>query len=179
MADQRFSDQDPVEEILRLALRNKTTEDSSLRERLLASAAELGISEEQALAAQQEWQKQKLQQEELGEYRRHIKKEFFSHLQAYLMTNAILLMINLFAAKGDFWVKWPAGVWGIILIVHALVAIGQIRQPSGDEFEKFRRARKGEPDPLDQIVKNAIEIRLAGVSSPIRISKPDKPVPPE
>lgn len=175
MASERFSDPDPVEEILRLALRNKQTEDASLRERLLATAAELGISEEAALAAQREWESRKSKEEELAEYRRHIKKEFVSHLQAFLVTNAILLVINLLMHSKDLWVVWPAGVWGVILVVHALVAIGQIRQPSGEEFEKFQRARNGETDPIEEMVRNAIEIRIGGVKSPARVTKPENP----
>ena len=48
------------------------------------------------------------------------KHEFFSHLLAYIVVNAFLIMIWSFSTQpGHFWPMWSLGGWGIGLAFHA------------------------------------------------------------
>ncbi len=48
------------------------------------------------------------------------KVEFYTHLAAYVVVNAVLLIINLSTSPGYLWFKWPLMGWGIGLIFHGL-----------------------------------------------------------
>jgi hypothetical protein len=48
------------------------------------------------------------------------KMGFFSHLGAYVIVNAILLVINLTQSPQDLWFYWPLLGWGIGLFFHGM-----------------------------------------------------------
>ncbi|MEA2552145.1 MAG: hypothetical protein QOJ65_321 [Fimbriimonadaceae bacterium] len=148
MSRQRFRDSDPVEEILRIAIQNQGGGDALLRQRLLSTASELGISEEAALQAEKQWLETRKQEEELDEYRSHVRRELMAHAGVYLVINAILVIISLLTSS-YFWAIWPILGWGIGLGSHAVIALLQLQNPGGDEFERWRRrrARKGDKSP--------------------------------
>ena len=45
---------------------------------------------------------------------------FFIHLLVYLLVNAGLVAINLFASSERIWFVWPLAGWGIGVLFHAL-----------------------------------------------------------
>lgn len=147
MARQRFKETDPVEEILKIALDNEGGVDNSLRQRLLASASELGISEEAALAAERQWLLQREQQMELEAYRTHVKVEFLGHLGIYLVVNLFLIGINLLKG-GHAWSAYPLLGWGIGVCCHLVAAIVEMKHPSDKDMNKWRAERlKGGKQP--------------------------------
>ena len=68
---------------------------------------------------------------EIARKRVLIKSTLKSHTIIYLLTNTLLILINLNAFEDlipineitDFWAAWPILVWGIGLIAHATIVI--------------------------------------------------------
>jgi hypothetical protein len=48
------------------------------------------------------------------------KLGFFSHLAAYLVVNAILIIVNLTQSPGEYWFYWPLLGWGIGVFFHGM-----------------------------------------------------------
>jgi hypothetical protein len=49
------------------------------------------------------------------------KKDFYTHLAAYICVNAFLIIIWAFASGGGFpWFVFPLGGWGIGIVFHFL-----------------------------------------------------------
>jgi hypothetical protein len=139
MARQRYQDSDPVEEILRIAMQNQGGPDLALRQRLLASAAELGISEQAVLQAEQQWQEQKQREEELEEYRAHTLRSLNTHLGIFVVVNMMLVFMDLLSTHGHItWSVWPILGWGIGLGCHLVAAMVQIKNPGGEEFQTWK-----------------------------------------
>lgn len=51
---------------------------------------------------------------------RRAKGEFYSHLSAYILVNALLVGINLATSSDYLWFIWPLMGWGVGLILHGL-----------------------------------------------------------
>ena len=69
---------------------------------------------------------------EIARKRVLIKSTFKSHIIIYLLTNTLLILINLNVFEPpiipiddivDFWAAWPILIWGIGLIAHATIVI--------------------------------------------------------
>jgi hypothetical protein len=46
-------------------------------------------------------------------------KGFYSHLAAFVVVNAALILVNLLFSPGALWFVWPLLGWGIGLLSHA------------------------------------------------------------
>ena len=173
MAKQKFTSSDPVEEILRIALQNTGgvgDADASLRQRLLASASELGISEEAVLQAQQQWTEKKKEQELLDEYQAHIRQELWTHAGIYVLLNFVLIVINALTSKYP-WAIWPILGLGIGFGAHAVVTFFQLRNPKSAEFEAWKLRKEGKlPPEADRPGFIGVGIQ---VNSPNRPRRPD------
>ncbi|NNC99639.1 MAG: Pr2TM family membrane protein [Gammaproteobacteria bacterium] len=53
------------------------------------------------------------------EYVRELKG-FYSHLAAYVLTIALLFIINYLTSPGYIWAVWPAFGWGIGIALHGI-----------------------------------------------------------
>ena len=68
---------------------------------------------------------------EIARKRVLIKSTLKSHIIIYLLTNTLLILINLNVFEDllpineitDFWAAWPIMIWGIGLIAHAMIVI--------------------------------------------------------
>jgi hypothetical protein len=48
------------------------------------------------------------------------KRDFWSHVIAYVVVNAFLVVVwGVANSGGNFWPIWPIGGWGIGLLIHA------------------------------------------------------------
>jgi hypothetical protein len=50
---------------------------------------------------------------------------FYIHASIYGVVMAFLLFINLTTGggwRGDYWVQWPAMSWGMLLLIHGILA---------------------------------------------------------
>ena len=135
------SDED-VDEILKLALRQQGHGDSNLRQRLSASAEELGISEDALQRAEEAYLEQKDAEREFVEFRRRQRREFRDHLFMYLTVNAFLVGMNFYRDGEIGWAVWPILGWGIGVACHAWQALNSQSEPFQEEFEKFKQKRR-------------------------------------
>lgn len=150
MARQRFNDSDPVEEILTIALENQGAgTDSALQQRLMASAAELGLSPEAVETAKQQWLEKRRRKGELEMYRRHVRSELWGHIGVYLVVNFMLILMNFMTSQYP-WAIWPILGWGIGVGCHAVAALIEIRNPTERDVDRWRRKR-GEDVDFDHV----------------------------
>ena len=78
--------------------------------------------------------------------RADMKLAFRSHLMAYVIVNAGLVMINLITSDDYFWAIWPMLGWGIGLAAHGVTVYmdgeGMRDRMIEQELEKLRRTNK-------------------------------------
>ena len=78
--------------------------------------------------------------------RADMKLAFRSHLMAYVIVNAGLVMINLLTSDDYFWFIWPMLGWGIGLAAHGVTVYmdgeGMRDRMIEQELEKLRRTNK-------------------------------------
>ena len=78
--------------------------------------------------------------------RADMKLAFRSHLMAYVIVNAGLVMINLLTSDDYFWFIWPMLGWGIGLAAHGVTVYmdgeGMRDRLIEQELEKLRRTNK-------------------------------------
>ena len=142
MARQQHREEDPVEEILRIAMKNQGGPDIALRQRLLASAAELGISEQAVLEAEQQWQEQKQKEAELRDYRSHILRNLYMHLGIYAVVNTFLVLLNMLTSNGHIdWAPYVIVSWGIAVGCHLVASLVQLKNPGGEEFDDWQKGK--------------------------------------
>ncbi|MDB5475268.1 MAG: hypothetical protein JWP49_779 [Phenylobacterium sp.] len=79
----------------------------------------------------------------LATRRADMKLGFRSHLLAYAVVNAGLLLINLATSPDHLWFYWPMLGWGVGLAAHAVAVYADgenIRERMIEaEFQKLRR----------------------------------------
>lgn len=62
----------------------------------------------------------------IAERRADMKIAFRSHLIAYVVVNAGLVVINLMTTPGEYWFQWPMFGWGLGLLAHGIVTYGDV-----------------------------------------------------
>lgn len=69
------------------------------------------------------------------------RRDFSSHLVAYIVVNAFFVLIWALTGAGYFWPAWIIGGWGIGLVMHAWDAF--VRRPvtDADVEEELRHQR--------------------------------------
>ena len=140
MGRQRFKESDPVVEILNIALENQGGADLSLRQRLLASASELGIPEEAALEAEKQWLSRREENVEKEAYRAEVMRDFYTHLGVFAVINIFLVILNMLTEHGRVdWAFYVIVSWGLAVGVHAVAAYYQLSSPQ--EFEEWKQKR--------------------------------------
>ena len=83
----------------------------------------------------------------MATHRADMKLAFRSHVLAYAIVNAGLLMINILTSPGHWWFYWPMLGWGLGLAAHAAAVYADgahMRERMiEEEFEKLRRRATG------------------------------------
>jgi cobalamin biosynthesis protein CobD/CbiB len=71
------------------------------------------------------------------------KKRFYGGLAAYLIVNAVLIVIWTLAGQGYMWFLWPLCIWGVFVIGDFLRIFvfgkGSEKRAIEKEAEKIRR----------------------------------------
>lgn len=75
------------------------------------------------------------------------RRDFGSHVVAYVVVNAFLILVWVVTGSGYFWPAWVLGAWGIGLVLHAWETFG--RRPVTDadveaELRRHQRSGRGE-----------------------------------
>jgi hypothetical protein len=88
------------------------------------------------------------EQEIYEEARKRVKKkrEFYSHLGAYLLVNAVLVVIWLLTWRGYMWFLWPLCIWGVFVLwnfieVFVLDQVVSEKSAIAKEVEKIKREK--------------------------------------
>lgn len=64
------------------------------------------------------------------------KRDFKTHVVAYVIVNAFLTGVWFFTGRGYFWPIWVMGGWGIGLAFNAWDAYGRGEEISEDEIQR-------------------------------------------
>jgi hypothetical protein len=106
-------------------------------EDLLATAREIGISEQAIERAAIEVAAEHRRRSELVDMRRDQWRGFIAHLIPYVMVNALLVMINALTTRFP-WALFPALGWGIGLASHLWAVLFPPRQHQEYHLEQLR-----------------------------------------
>jgi len=138
---QQFYDEDEAEQILRLAASLTSPAGAMSRERLLETAAELGITPEAVEMAEQQLAARKAETADLADFDSAQRREFYGHLLTYVLVNGFLVVINVVTGASYFWALWPILGWGLGLAFHAVETFFKNSESYHEEFEKWQRKR--------------------------------------
>lgn len=149
MADKHLQTDQDVEQILRIAVQIPDPHHAaSLRDRLTQSAAELGVTEAQLVAAEQKWKLEKARAEHLSEFTNKAKQGFYLHFVIYLLVNAFIAFNTL--KDGSWGFLFPLLGWGIGLWGHAEGVFDPNSASFKKDFAKFRKDKRRENDDDDE-----------------------------
>lgn len=130
-----------VDEVLKIALRNQGRSDPGLHERLMTTAHELGIPETEVVRAEREYARSKMERTEFLEFKRRQVREFREHFFVYIVVNTLLVVINFLTAQTVSWAIWPILGWGIGLAFHAWGSLNTGSESFQEEFAAFRKRK--------------------------------------
>ncbi len=72
-----------------------------------------------------------------------LKRDFTSHLVAYVVINAFLVFVWAITGGGYFWPAWILGGWGVGLVLHAWDTF--LRRPVTEaDIDKEVQRRRGQ-----------------------------------
>lgn len=128
----RSYQQEDIQQILNLAIARQANSEEYSREQLVEIAAELGISTDILLAAEQEWlvrQQERQKHYEFDCYRREQLKRRFGR---YLIINSFLVGLNLLNNGHPSWSLYVLLFWGLFLGLSAW----NTYQLQGEEYER-------------------------------------------
>ena len=108
-----------MQQILEVAFRQKQKGEYT-REQIIEIASELGVSSESLQAAEQEWLKNNVEVKKEQMSNSQQRKDFKSHLFAFLAINGFLVLLNLVVSPGYFWAIYPILGWGLGLLLHGM-----------------------------------------------------------
>ncbi len=143
---QRFYNDDEAEQILRVAASMSTNDGRLSYEKLIDTAAELGISPDAVEKAERQVMAQRQEQQLQAEFERAQKHVFFGHLVSFLSVNAGLIVLNLLTSPHHLWFFWAFFGWGVGLFGHARGVFVRSSDSYREEFEKWKAARASRLD---------------------------------
>lgn len=140
---QRFYNDEDAEQILRLASSICSPSGSMNRERLLETAAELGIPAEAVEMAESQYLTEKTERNLQKEFDVCERREFRTHLTVYCIVNLFLVAINLVTDMHEFWAIYPILGWGLGVTCHAASVFNKDGSSYRSSYERFRARRMG------------------------------------
>jgi ribosomal protein L7/L12 len=143
-----FYNEDEAQEILSAAARRGGSHDRMSKDRLLATAAEMGISPEDVEAAEAEIRERKLARTERQDYVNHTRREFYSSVSQFVGMAVLLGGINILVMGGhfqsiwQFWAIWPLGFMLIHTVKEGWESLVSNTVAGDEEFEQWRAKRR-------------------------------------
>ncbi|CAN1211009.1 2TM domain-containing protein [Tumidithrix helvetica PCC 7403] len=135
--------EEQVQQILQRALARKSKHGDLLsRQQVSEIASELGVSEADFLAAEQEWMAQKSKSQERADFDIYKRKEFRDGLLKYFIVNAFLIGINLFTSGHVSWAAYPFLIWGLGIALKAYATFQADSEAYETEFNKWQLKQK-------------------------------------
>jgi 2TM domain len=125
-----------AQEILKLAIARREDKGELTRVQLVEIATEMGVSQEDLLAAEQEWflyRGDVQERKQFNDYRQGIFKQ---NAERFLIVNAFLIVLNLVTSGTLSWCWYILIIWGLGLTLNAW----QTFKSNTEEYEKaFQR----------------------------------------
>lgn len=165
VAERSHYSEDEAEQILKLAARAETG--AVPRDRLLAMAEELGLTEEQVALAESQYTKVHAQEYERALFKTQQRQELKGHIASYLAVNAGLLAMDFFTTGRITWSIWPLLGWGIGI----LSGIAEVFFSGPAEQEKAFQKWKMKRVELESTDKSLASIAAMGRMSKIEAIK--------
>jgi hypothetical protein len=128
----RSYQQEDIQQILNLAIARQSDGGEFTREQLLEIAAELSISTESLLQAEQEWLLQQQEQQKHHEFNLYRRSQLKRRFGKYLIVNIFLVCLNLLTAGQLSWSLYILLFWGLGLVLNAW----NTYQLEGEEYER-------------------------------------------
>lgn len=147
MQHRPLQDEQDIEEILRIAVRNDTG-GGDLRQRLESIAQEAGISEEALQLAEQEWhQERENRQKELArvewqKQRRLVRRsQAWSHVWGVMIPIGLCTIFDWLPDRSLGWSLFVSAPLGLIAVVEG---VGELLKPLDEKrFEKWYKKTQG------------------------------------
>src|ERR687886_626546 len=128
----RAYQQEDIQQILNLAIARQSDGGEFTREQLLEIAAELSISTESLLQAEQEWLLQQQERQKHHEFNLYRRSQLKRRFGKYLIVNIFLVCLNLLTAGQLSWSLYILLFWGLGLVLNAW----NTYQLEGEEYER-------------------------------------------
>jgi hypothetical protein len=129
-----------AQQILKIAIDRQAEAGELTRTQLFEIAAELNISPDDLIAAEQEWFVHRGELEERQQFIRLRRSQFHRRLAKYLIVNTFLLVLNL--VTGGTWILYVAIPWGIGVALDAWRTY-RVGDPEFDEaFQQWRQRQQ-------------------------------------
>jgi hypothetical protein len=148
MPESKFYDENEADEILRLAAGDSAIVGAMTRERLVATAAELGISADAVARAEQqmaqrraEEEKKKAEAAELAEFKASQRRSALGELGSWFSTSILLVGIDVIISHQITWSVWPVGIWGLALLGQFAEALLSPHSQT-QKFERWKRKKQ-------------------------------------
>ena len=143
MADSshRFYEEDEAEQILKLAATLSSSTGAMSRERLLQTAAELGITPEAVELAETQFATQKQLARERKQFDLEQRREFNSFVLTFFVITGALLALNIFTGAHFLWAFWLSGLMLIGIAFEAVETFVRGRQAYQEAFAKWKSKR--------------------------------------
>lgn len=111
--------QEAIQEILGIAITRHSQSNDFSKAQLLEIAEELGISHEECLLAEQEWELRCERQVAYQTFDHHRHAKLQQSTAKYLIVNTFLLGLDLVTDKAVTWSLYIVFSWGLVLALNA------------------------------------------------------------
>jgi len=144
MADFQEYNEEQVTQILRHALAQQSSSQNLSREQVCEIAAELGVSREDFLIAEQTWLVQQAQNSELAKFDAYKLKKLRDGGLKYAIVNSFLVALNLLVTSPGHlnWSLWVVFGWGLGLALDAWTTYQKDSHEYAKQFEKWQRQQQ-------------------------------------
>lgn len=138
MTDARKYSNEDVRAIVDRALRRGGGEAGDITHaELLAIGEQVGVSPEAMARAADEVYKERLEQAAKREVVAGRRRWLALHAAVYLLLNGLFFAVNALTTPGEWWALLSIVIWGLVLGLHTILALGL--PPSASAIERKRK----------------------------------------
>lgn len=142
MSESELRSDDDIEAILKIAVSQAGgIEAQTLRERLMASASELGLTSEQVAAAESKWAAEEKERRDLAEFTAMRKRAFWGRASTVAVLSVFLIAANLFDDRSVDWAPWIVLILGVQLAMRAIGTFFPNSERFQRRYQKWRLTR--------------------------------------
>lgn len=143
MGESELRSDEDIDAILKIAVsRSGRLDSQTLRERLAASAAELGITPEQVAEAEEEWNREEQARKEIVAFKAHQRRKFNELVGSCAIVAAFLTAVNVITDRTVLWVIWPILAFVVGIAIEARETFFSKNEHFQERFAKWKRKRR-------------------------------------